>query len=162
MVGIGMGYGLSMESTEELKKCFLEKQDKNSRVVDIFLEKASSIEPESSSGASNNNKQVAQGFLSSVYEFFGNFKDCAPLRDTILSFIMSKITNYAVKGIAYAVGGFIGVLVKGAYDAYKIISEINHFHEIESTLPVNYTELGSTIGRIVSIAQNIAMKKRFK
>ena len=28
MVGIGMGYGLSMESTEELKKCFLEKQDK--------------------------------------------------------------------------------------------------------------------------------------
>lgn len=162
MVGIGLGYGLSAEHIEELKQCFVEKEQLNRNYVDLFLEKSRNSNPSSKEGTRNNNKEVAQGFLSNVFDFFSNFKDCVQIRDTLLSFALSKLKNYAIKGAAYVFGGIFGVLLKGVYDTYRIISQINYFHEVESKQPVDYTELGSTVGKIASIAQNIALKKRFK
>ena len=162
MVGVGIGYGLSAEGIEELKKCFEAESEKNVPLVDIFLEKTGEDNQKVSNYQNMSNKKEANSFLSNVYQLFSNFTSCAPLKDTLFSFIKSKVINWAIKGLTFAAGGVWGLLIKGGYDMYSIISEINYFNQIKSEQPDNYKELGATVGRIISKVQNLGLKRRIK
>jgi hypothetical protein len=179
IAGVGIGYGLSVEATEELKKCFKEKE-KSNKIVEMFLKKIDKIDIDlenteisenqnntinalssDNTSTSNNQEQItAVSFTKKVLNMFSKLKDCAPFKETFFSFIKYKLINIGVKGIAYAVGGVIGVLIKGAYDLIKLVSSMNDFYAARGENQIDYVRLGSNVGKIIYYAQNLALRKR--
>ncbi len=105
-------------------------------------------------------KETTKSFTILAVEFFSNFKDCAPFRETFFSFLKNRIINLGIKGVAYAVGGVIGVLLKSSYDLYKLLTEIKNFYRIRSNHPIDYFNLGSSVGKIIYYTQNLIIKKK--
>lgn len=163
IIGMGVGYGLKVEATEDFKQCFL-KTEKSDQMLETFLEKTNTIQRTETQALESNNKGkqrlAAKSFTKAALEFFAKFKDCAPFRETFFSFVKTKLINVTVKGIAYAVGGVIGVLIKSAYDLIKLLTEIKNYYNISSKPPVDYFKLGSSIGKILYYTQNLALRKR--
>jgi hypothetical protein len=166
ITGMGVGYGLSVEATEDLKNCFLNKQNSNN-LIQIFLNKSSkNVKRKEILKIDSELKEVqekkAKNFTKEVLDFFAHFKDCAPFRETFFSFVKTRLINIGVKGLAYAVGGVIGVLLKSGYNLYKLISEIKNFYLIRSKNSLDYFQLGSTVGKIVYYTQNLVLRRRLK
>ncbi len=107
-------------------------------------------------------KNITKSFTIKALEFFAHFKDCGPFRETVFSFIKNRLLNIGVKGLAYAAGGIIGVLIKGTYDLYKLLSEVKNFYKIKSKRPIDFSNLGSSIGKIIYYTQNLLMKRKRK
>jgi hypothetical protein len=165
ITGMGIGYGLNHEANEQLKNCFIQKSD-SEKIVNKFFNKADHIkrkqETKLNSNVSYEKKEAANGFTKEVVDFFTNFKDCAPFRETFLQFVKTRIISITVKGLVYAAGGIIGLLLKASYDIYKLISEIQNFYNIRTNKPVDYLQLGSSVGKIVYFTQNLLIKRKFK
>jgi hypothetical protein len=163
IAGLAVGYGLSAEASDELKKCFIEKEEKGHKIINNFLNKISHINytgklSEKELGEEEKTECVC--FTKKILNFFGKFKDCAPFHETIFGFIKNRLMSLGVKGIAYALGGPLGLLIKSAYDIYKIASEISDFHHTLTSKHRDYLKLGSSVGKIIYYTQNLLMRRR--
>jgi hypothetical protein len=170
IAGMGIGFGLSVDASEELKNCFIRKENHNN-LVHKFFHKANIVEKKGEkvlSNRNNNNKDeipdgaldTTKSFTKLAVDFFSHFKDCAPFRETFFSFLRNRIINLGIKGVAYAVGGVIGVLLKSGHDLFKLLSEMRNFYTIRSTHPIDYYNLGSSVGKIIYYTQNLIIKKK--
>lgn len=159
VTGVGVGFGLGVDATEELKNCFLKKENHNS-IINKFMEKSNSFNKQEFKEENKMVKESTKSFTTEVINLFSNFKDCAPFQETFFTFIKMRILNLGIKGIAFAAGGIIGLLIKGSYDLIKLLKEINNFYKVRSHHPVDYYNLGSSVGKIIYYTQNLIVKKR--
>jgi hypothetical protein len=175
IVGMGIGYGLSVDASEELKMCFIKKKN-NQKIVEEFFNRTENNENIELLNIDKNNqaenqlnqqteerkiqKKITKTFTKQALEFFANFRDCAPFRETIFSFIKNRLLNIGIKGIAYAAGGLIGLLIKGTYDLLKLLTEIKNFYNLKTKRPIDYINLGSSLGKIIYYTQNLIIRKR--
>lgn len=166
MLGFGVGFGLKVDASEELKKCFYTDKKKKAKTIKNFI----FDETEKNNNNANilekdkeNQKESAQSFTKTAMEFFAKFKDCNAFKETFLTFVKNKVINIGLKGIAYIVAGPLGLILKGTFDVYKIISEIASFYKLKKQNPVDYYNLGSAVGKVIYYTQNILLrrKKRF-
>jgi hypothetical protein len=170
--GLAIGYGLNTDATEELKDCFIKKKDHNDIVRKFFQNtktfssknrknenelKNSTLSTESGKMKS---QQKATSFTKASLNFFAKLKDCAPFKESFFTFLKNRLFNIGVKGIAYAVGGVIGLLIKSSYDLYKLITEIKDFYHTSRKLPVDYFKMGSSVGKIIYYTQNLIFRRR--
>lgn len=155
IIGFGAGMGLSVDASEDLQKCF--EQKKRKRFVDKFLSKTKALKRKD-----YNKKEKAAGFTSEVLVFFKNFKDCDPLKETIFSFIKGRLLSVGIKGLAYILGGPIGLLLNSSYHLYKFLAEMKNFYRLRKKHPTDYYALGSSVGKIVYYTQNLLLRRRRK
>ncbi len=167
MLGFGVGFGLKVDASEDLKKCFLADKEKNGMIIKNFIFESTENNNSNHSNIlaeeKENQKQSALSFTKTAMEFFVKFKDCNAFKETLMTFIKNKVINLGIKGIAYIFAGPLGILLKGTYDIYKIITEIGNFYQLKKQSPVDYYNLGSAVGKIIYYTQNILLrrKKRF-
>lgn len=152
ITGLATGYGLNTDASEQLKDCFIQKEKHSHKMVDKFIKKTHN--------SKNNENLDTFNFTKSVLEFFVNLKDCAPFRETILTFIKNRIISIGIKGVAYVIGGPLGLLAKGAYDTVKLTSEINSFYNELQKTHKDFLKLGSAVGKIIYYSQNLLLRKR--
>jgi len=161
LLGFGFGFGLKVDATEDLKECFYKKKEENNNSIEIFISSAQNSESEYIiEKKKEEQKTLATSFTKSALELFTKFKECKAFQETFFTFVKNKIINFGVKGLAYIIAGPLGLAIKGTYDIYKIISEINNFHSIKKKIPLDYYNLGSSVGKIVYYTQNILLRKR--
>jgi len=165
MLGFGVGFGLKVDASEDLKKCFLSDKKNNAKIIEnfIFSEAEKNDNANILAKDKENQKVSALSFTKIAMEFFTKFKDCKAFKETFFAFVKNKIINLGIKGIAYIVAGPLGLLLKGTYDVYKIITEISDFYKLKKQNPIDYYNLGSAVGKIIYYTQNILFrrKKRF-
>ncbi len=162
LVGFGMGFGLKVDASEELKNCFFADKKKNTNSIKDFIASTENTELKKISEKKIEQKQSASSFTKLALELLGKFKKCKPFKETFLSFVKNKIINLGIKGIAYILAGPLGLILKGTYDIYKIITEINNFYKIRKIVPVDHFKLGSAVGKIIYYTQNILFKRKMR
>lgn len=163
VIGLAVGFGLGIDATEELKNCFKNNSQQYKHNIKEFIAIRTNSNSENiMEKEKNEQKESATSFTKIVLEFFSRFKECNAFRDTIFTFVKSKIINIGLKGLAYVLAGPLGLLLKGTYDIYKLISEVSNFYSIKNKMPLDYYNLGSSVGKIVYYAQNILLKRRRK
>lgn len=164
ILGFGVGFGLKVDASEDLKRCFFEHKKKNSKIIKTFI--FSETEKNNNSNIlekdKEKQKESAKSFTKTAMELFSRFKECNAFKETFLTFIKNKIISIGVKGVAYIIAGPLGLLLKGTYDVYKIITEISNFYKLKKQNPIDYYNLGSAVGKIIYYTQNILLKRKKK
>ena len=155
ILGFALGYGLTTDATEELKNCFLEKEKSSGEIIEKFLD---STKNQKKDLVNEEKKNVA--FTTTAMNFIAKFKDCPPLKDTIMTFIKNHLISIGIKGIAFALAGPIGLLIKSAYHIIKLGFEIHDYYKNLNSAKLDYTKLGSNVGKIIYYAQNMLMRKK--
>ncbi len=162
--GLAIGYGLKIEATEELKKCFIELTKKK-KTIRHFINKAVGCKNKENNETKieeifKNEKKVAKSFISQVVQMFNTLKSCSAFNQTFWSFIKTSIISIGVKSLAYAVGGILAVFLKGTYNLVKLIAEIRNFYNERSKSRVDYYQLGSSVGKIIYYSQGLVFRRR--
>lgn len=156
ITGLGVGYGLSVEASEELKNCFIKNEKTNNNIVNKFFAKTKTLKRKNQ----KDKKQKVFSFTSEALNFFAKFKNCNPVRETIFTFIKQRIINIGMKGLAYAIGGPLGLLIKSGYHLFKFLSEMKTFYHLRAKKPIDYYSLGSSVGKVVYYTQNLMFRRR--
>lgn len=152
--GLANGFGMSQDDSNELKKCFINKQN-GDKIIKSFITQSSKQKSDIKT-----EKKIASSFTQGAINLFSKFKECAPLKQTVLSFVKHKLVNLGIKGISFAVGGIFGLILKSSYDLFKVISEIKYYYTTSNKKPVDYFKLGASIGRLVYYSHNLLMKRK--
>ncbi len=157
IVGLAVGYGLNTEASQELKECFIRKEKHGGEnIIDKFLQKVDNKHKSNN----ENDKQESTSFTRMALDFFAHFKDCGPLKDTILTFIKNRLINIGIKGLSYVIGGPLGLIAKGTYDTIKLTLEVKNFYNLLKQSHRDYLNLGTCVGRIIYYTQNLLLKRR--
>jgi hypothetical protein len=143
LLGFGIGYGLSIEASEDLKKCFIENKKEQTKSIKQFFNKANNNDLKDISEKDKLlQKDLAITFIKMVIELLTHLKKCPAFRQTFFTFVKFKIINLTIKGIAYVLAGPLGILIKSTYDIYKLISEIINYYKLRNKIPFDFFHYG--------------------
>lgn len=160
VIGIAVGYGLNTEASDEIKKCFQEKEKHHSKLIEHFFKNINSQRGVFKDQPKEKLEEGTKGFLSSARELFAEIRNCPPLRQSVMALIGNKILSLAVKGVIYVATGMTGLLIKTGYDIYKLASEIYSFYNSMQEKKKDYIKLGTSLGKILYYSQNILLRRR--
>ena len=99
IIGFAIGYGLSIDASDEIKNCFKDKGEKNVDFVEHFFNKVDHHRSIHKSQSKDKLEEGTKAFIKYARELFSEIKNCPPLRMSISSLIGSKIQSLAVKGV---------------------------------------------------------------
>ena len=162
MVGVMLGYGLSLVGIEEIKECFVKQSSVNTHILESILENSETNQGGEEEGNKIVKTEESTSFGEKMKTFLILVENCSAIQHSMFSLIKGYILNFFIKGLVYAIGGFTGLMIKGLWDTYKLKTHIDHFNDVRNNTPINYTELGSDVGKIIRIIQNIALRKKFR
>lgn len=152
-MGFAVGFGLNAEANNDLVKCF-NNSPQRVESVENFISETSKLSTTVVEAEKSNNS-----FLSLMIGLFSTLK-CDSFKRTVFSFLKNKLISWGIKGLLYVTTGPVGLLVKMGYDIVKLGIEVSNYKKALLENPIDYTTLGSTVGRICYYFQDLFFRKK--